>query len=1281
MHRQQILAPGRGYTYIQKHSRSEGETVHWTRHTIRRILTVLLAILPVAAWSSDKQPIGGADDLPRHTYDIPGSVTDLLGSESDFGAFLDSYESDLRSDLATYEISDRTVLRRIHGSLMNIAMLRADYRGALEYIPQLRELSNKEAERLLTGLFNEAVVAAGIEEGLERPSFREVFREEYFQRISNLPWPVIEEEIRGSKGREQYFTENVLRHTIRSEFDPAVEKAGHISRDLARRIVIYQLLLTMKIPLSEDSIAVYRRAIDELSEPLVNIWQGRDVKLDPAAQYAPVPVAVWDTGIDTDLFIDRLLASEGEVLDGTDTDGNGYIDDLYGIAFGANRGPVAGDLLPLDTLSSDVGQVFPLYQGYADFFVGRDSAEADRVIALLGTMSPEEMDVFYADMGLLGQYVHGTHIAGIVAEGNPFVRLLSIRQTFPASVIPELPTFATEHREAAILHAVIDYLKQRQVRVVNMSWIGLRSWMESALEAHGVGDTAEERAELARRLFEVSRDAAFEAFRRAPEILFIGAAGNQNQDIDFAEIYPSSFELPNLLIVGAVNQAGQATDFTSMGSTVGVYANGYDVESLVPGGQPFKASGTSQATPQVTNLAAKILAVAPHLAPAEVIQIIKDGSDEAAGELPLALINPKRSIELARQRSSGGSGAVCLAQGEYFGETVPEEQPGIFAPGIASTHHHDDWIPVFSPDGREVILRILGKMTDEILGVLFWSRVDGSGCWSVPAPLPFSGRYMDGAVVYAVDGLRIYFTSKRPGAGEVDPGENSRIWFVDRVGESWGSPVLLDSPVNEFNVNGGLSMAADGTLFVAMETPSGKGMLDIYELPVTADGYSQVKPIRGPVNTEGQEVGPFIDSQKRFLIYTRYSPDTGLEALISRPLADGRWGSPQPLAAINEYDAKFAGLSPDGEILFFVSHRQAEGSNPEARWELDFFDDLAMEENADLYWVSSNVVEEILENTASDGSYLGLERPGKEPELFAPGIVSTGLHEHSCPSFSPDGREVLWTSYFADNYAFRFPSLISMMQYSEGQWGESEFADFSNIPDSGEAAFSPDGNMVFFSAPGRPVGDEERGKLDIWKVERTAEGWGNPENLGSPINTPNHEGQVSVTAKGTLYYKGYWEGGKNNYGIYRSRMVEGRYSEPELLPDVVNSTDLDWTPFVSPDESYLLFSSLRSGGFGSGDIYVSFRSADDSWTPAINLGSNINGKGNERYPCVSPDGRYLFFVSDRIAPGLHESDDLTREDFLRAYTQPGNGWSDVYWIDATFLDSIAAEALDPAQGQ
>ena len=98
-------------------------------------------------------------------------------------------------------------------------------------------------------------------------------------------------------------------------------------------------------------------------------------------------------------------------------------------------------------------------------------------------------------------------------------------------------------------------------------------------------------------------------------------------------------------MVGAVNQAGDETSFTSYGDTVVVDADGYRVESYVPGGTRMKESGTSMASPNVANLAGKLFALDPSLTPEQVIALIKQGAD-ASADGRRHLINPKATVAL-----------------------------------------------------------------------------------------------------------------------------------------------------------------------------------------------------------------------------------------------------------------------------------------------------------------------------------------------------------------------------------------------------------------------------------------------------------------------------------------------------------------------------------------------------------------------------------------------------------------------------------------------------------
>jgi subtilisin family serine protease len=193
----------------------------------------------------------------------------------------------------------------------------------------------------------------------------------------------------------------------------------------------------------------------------------------------------------------------------------------------------------------------------------------------------------------------------------------------------------------------VDYLRAQKVRVVNMSWGGDVSGVEAQLEQCGTGKTPEARKKLARQLFEMDRVALTAAMRKAPEILFVTSAGNSADDPTFNESIPSSIVLPNLLTVGAVDQAGDEAGFTSYGATVKVHANGYQVDSFLPGGTRVALSGTSMASPQVTNLAAKMLAVNPKLKPQDLIRLIVDTGERSA-DGRRHLMNPKKAVERAK---------------------------------------------------------------------------------------------------------------------------------------------------------------------------------------------------------------------------------------------------------------------------------------------------------------------------------------------------------------------------------------------------------------------------------------------------------------------------------------------------------------------------------------------------------------------------------------------------------------------------------------------------------
>lgn len=280
------------------------------------------------------------------------------------------------------------------------------------------------------------------------------------------------------------------------------------------------------------------------------------------------------------------------------------------------------------------------------------------------------------------------------------------------------------------------------------------------------------------------------------------------------------------------------------------------------------------------------------------------------------------------------------------------------------------------------------------------------------------------------------------------------------------------------------------------------------------------------------------------------------------------------------------------------------------------------------------------------GDCLGQTPPGDTPVVFAPGIVSTdSLIEHSTPTFSPDGKEVFW-------WIVRSPKSGNEKRTSQGMTMrriKGRWTIPAPTPYYGGPAFSIDGKRLYF--PGLYPDKKSDGP---YYIEKQNDGWGKPGNLGIVAHFPEIKGAggFSITRNGTFYFNGDTGGNEQikDNRIFRVKLVNGEYTRLELLPNSINLSPYNnMFPFISPDESYLIFSSDRKGNLGGGDLYISFHDINtDTWTEPENMGEPINTDKDERLPGLSPDGKYLFFTR------------LTRSGF------PGFD-HDIFWVNADVI--------------
>ena len=247
-----------------------------------------------------------------------------------------------------------------------------------------------------------------------------------------------------------------------------------------------------------------------------------------------------------------------------------------------------------------------------------------------------------------------------------------------------------------------------------------------------------------------------------------------------------------------------------------------------------------------------------------------------------------------------------------------------------------------------------------------------------------------------------------------------------------------------------------------------------------------------------------------------------------------------------------------------------------------------------------------------------------QPVIFGEDVISTELPEFAT-SFSPDGNTV----YFNVANAERSVLQIMFATRIDGVWSKPEALPFSDGTFFDVDPFvSHDGSRLYFSS-NRPLARDTAKDFDTWYVEKREDGWSDPINLGAPLNGEESEVFFSMTRDGTAYFSISTDGIRK---IYRSAYSEGVYREPEQIRlDVADSVSVG-NPLIDPNERFILFTSDMLGGMGNADIYIADKREEGSFGNVRNLGAQVNSVYSDFAPGLGPDGRYLYFTSER--PGI-----------------------------------------------
>lgn len=255
--------------------------------------------------------------------------------------------------------------------------------------------------------------------------------------------------------------------------------------------------------------------------------------------------------------------------------------------------------------------------------------------------------------------------------------------------------------------------------------------------------------------------------------------------------------------------------------------------------------------------------------------------------------------------------------------------------------------------------------------------------------------------------------------------------------------------------------------------------------------------------------------------------------------------------------------------------------------------------------------------------------PGPEPTRFGEGWFKSNFH--SAPVFSPDGNTVWWGGSFASQR-------IYVSHYQDGSWTEGEQVSFSDqIKSYRDPFISPDGKKFYFISTAPIPGQNESGKENIWMMEWKSDHWDEPQPLPETVNRYLLHWTVSVASNYDLYFAANIAG---NPEILKSAFVNGKYTEPLLLDEPINSEFLEFTPNIAPDQSYLLFTRTEDNQSTPG-LYISY-AAGDGWTEPIQV-ENVE---NCISPIVTPDRKKVIYL---------------------------NGPAELWWRDTSFIAELRPE--------
>jgi len=252
--------------------------------------------------------------------------------------------------------------------------------------------------------------------------------------------------------------------------------------------------------------------------------------------------------------------------------------------------------------------------------------------------------------------------------------------------------------------------------------------------------------------------------------------------------------------------------------------------------------------------------------------------------------------------------------------------------------------------------------------------------------------------------------------------------------------------------------------------------------------------------------------------------------------------------------------------------------------------------------------------------------PAREPELVQPGVVSTE-GEENFPAIDPVDGSLWFSTYAGENFV---EQTVMRAPRAGSGWGAPARVVYPEADQlRGRAPrFSRDGRVLYLTSL-RPAPGATRREPNVWRLDRAGHGWSTPRLMPAPVNSEVSDIHPVETDAGDLYLMSRRAGTLGLGDVFRIPRRGDGWGDAEHLPAPVNDRHNQTDLLVAPDGSWIvLVVTDHPRGLGGDDLFVT-RLVDGRWSEPEHLPAPINSPSYEYGPTLSPDGRTLYFNSAR----------------------------------------------------